>query len=99
MIARWSSSRSSGLERAQEENWTPTFASFSTDAYSLPLGVQVTVVGSDDDFLLALRERMRSDAELLRRYDEVKVAAASRGADSYREAKAAFFQLLLAEPR
>ena len=42
---------------------------------------------------------MRSEPELLRRYDEVKVAAASRGADSYREAKAAFFQLLLAEPR
>ena len=87
------------LERAQQENWTPTFASFSTDAYSLPLGVQVTVVGSDDDFLLALRERMRSEPELLRRYDEVKTAAASRGVDRYREAKAAFFEVLLAEPR
>ncbi|MEP6978250.1 MAG: hypothetical protein ABI948_09385, partial [Thermoleophilia bacterium] len=24
---------------AQHENWTPTFASFSTDQYALPLGI------------------------------------------------------------
>ncbi len=35
------------LEVAQRENWTPTFASFSAPGYSLPLGVQVTVIGSE----------------------------------------------------
>src|SRR5262245_49118787 len=49
------------LAVAQPENWTPTFASFAADAYQLPLGVQVTVVGSDSDFLLALRDRLRAD--------------------------------------
>ena len=62
------------LAIAQPEHWTPTFASFSTPVYALPLGVQVTVAGSSEDFLLALRDRLRDDPDLLQRYDEAKVA-------------------------
>jgi GrpB-like predicted nucleotidyltransferase (UPF0157 family) len=78
---------------AQPDNWTRAFASFSTDRYALPLGIQVTVIGSENDHLLALRDRMRADPELLRRYDECKAAAA--GKDGYWEAKNAFLQSLL----
>ena len=60
----------------------------------MPLGVQVTVIGSADDFLLGLRDRLRADPELLRRYDEVKAAAAAGGADAYWEAKDRFLQEL-----
>ncbi|HZQ80638.1 MAG TPA: GrpB family protein [Gaiellaceae bacterium] len=83
------------LEEAQRENWTPSFASFSTGAYELPLGIQVTVIGSPDDFLLALRDRMRADAALLQRYDECKLAAAAAGADAYWAAKNELLQGLL----
>lgn len=83
------------LQVAQRENWTPAFASFSTDAYPLLLGVQVTIIGSPDDFLLALRDRMRSDPSLLQRYDEAKVGAAWSGADAYWSAKNAFLRELL----
>ncbi len=83
------------LAVAQPENWTAAFASFSTNAYALPLGVQVTVIGSSDDFLLALRDRMRADASLLRRYDDMKVAAASGGADAYWKAKDALLREVL----
>src|SRR4051812_1670261 len=94
----WSWMRSvNGLRVAQPANWTPTFASFSTDAYPLPLGVQVTVIGSRDDFLLALRDRLRADALLLRRYDEIKVATASAGADAYWKAKDALLRELLTD--
>jgi GrpB-like predicted nucleotidyltransferase (UPF0157 family) len=79
---------------AQPENWTPTFASFSADGYALPLGIQLTAIGSSDDFLLALRDRMRADRELLRRYDELKVASAVLGAQAYWEAKDRFLQAL-----
>jgi GrpB-like predicted nucleotidyltransferase (UPF0157 family) len=79
---------------AQPENWTPSFASFSAGGYALPLGIQVTAIGSPDDFLLALRDRMRADPELLRRYDEVKVASAAGGAQAYWEAKDRFLQAL-----
>jgi GrpB-like predicted nucleotidyltransferase (UPF0157 family) len=80
-------SLSARLAIAQPENWTPTFASFSADGYPLPLGVQVTVIGSADDFLLALRDRMRADPDLLQRYDDAKVGSAAAGAEAYWQAK------------
>jgi GrpB-like predicted nucleotidyltransferase (UPF0157 family) len=82
------------LAIAQPENWTPTFASFSAPGYELPLGVQVTVIGSAGDFLLELRDRLRADPELLRRYDELKARAAPGGADAYWQAKDRFLQEL-----
>lgn len=83
------------LPAAQPENWTPTFASFASPRYALPLGVQVTVVGSADDFLLALRDLLRSDSDLLRRYDELKVVSAGGGADAYWHAKDEFLRRLI----
>jgi GrpB-like predicted nucleotidyltransferase (UPF0157 family) len=85
----------SELKVAQQQNWTPTFASFSVPGSSLPLGVQVTVIGSPNDFLVALRDRLRADPALLRRYDDVKAAAAAGGADAYWEAKDRFLRELL----
>jgi GrpB-like predicted nucleotidyltransferase (UPF0157 family) len=87
---------SARLTIAQPENWTPTFASFSAAGYPLPLGVQVTVVGSEDDFLLSLRDRMRADPDLLRRYDEAKVVSAAGGAEAYWQAKDRILRELLA---
>lgn len=84
---------------AQPDNWTAAFASFSTDRYPLPLGVQVTVIGSADDFLLSLRDRMRADPELLRKYDDHKVRAAPRGHSAYWEAKNDLLQEILATGR
>jgi GrpB-like predicted nucleotidyltransferase (UPF0157 family) len=83
------------LPAAQPENWTPSFASFASTAYALPLGVQVTAIGSPDDFLLALRDLLRSDPELLRRYDELKVGFARGGADAYWRAKDEFLRRLI----
>jgi GrpB-like predicted nucleotidyltransferase (UPF0157 family) len=85
------------LAEAQRENWTPTFASFSSTAYALPLGIQVTVIGSPDDFLLMLRDRLRTEPGLLRRYDEAKVAAAPGGREAYWSAKDALLRELLPE--
>jgi GrpB-like predicted nucleotidyltransferase (UPF0157 family) len=87
---------SARLAIAQPENWTATFASFSADGYALPLGVQVTVIGSSDDFLLALRDRLLRDPELLRRYDEAKRASAGAGPAAYWRAKDDFFRRLRA---
>jgi GrpB-like predicted nucleotidyltransferase (UPF0157 family) len=84
---------------AQPENWTAGFASFSCEDYALPLGIQVTRIGSPDDFLLALNERLQRNPELAHRYDEVKFRAAPRGRTAYWEAKNAFLQELLAGDR
>jgi GrpB-like predicted nucleotidyltransferase (UPF0157 family) len=80
---------------AQPENWTDTFASFACDGYELPLGIQLTQVDSESDFLLALRDRLRSDAALLRRYDDCKLRAAPHGAEEYWRAKDAFLESVL----
>lgn len=80
---------------AQAENWTTTFASFACDGYELPLGVQLTQIDSASDFLLSLRDRMRSDHDLLLQYDACKLRAASSGADEYWRAKDAFLSAVL----
>jgi GrpB-like predicted nucleotidyltransferase (UPF0157 family) len=85
------------LQVAQRENWSESFASFSADRYELPLGVQVTIIGSRGDFLLTLRDRMRADPSLLRRYDEIKLAAAAEGADEYWKAKDRLLREILAD--
>src|SRR5262249_28551020 len=66
---------------AQPHNWTESFASFSDTSRALPVGLQVTVLGSRDDFLVPLRDLMRRDAALRERYDRVKRDAAHLGAD------------------
>jgi GrpB-like predicted nucleotidyltransferase (UPF0157 family) len=83
------------LEPAQMENWSTSFASFVAESYELPLGVQVTSIGSKDDFLLKLRDRMCADPSFLRRYDDIKVAAASQGAEEYWKAKDALLREIL----
>jgi GrpB-like predicted nucleotidyltransferase (UPF0157 family) len=80
---------------AQPENWTETFASFACEGYELPLGIQITQVHSENDFLLALRDRMRSDDALLRRYDDCKLSAATEGADAYWRAKDSFLRAVI----
>lgn len=80
-------------EVAQPQNWTSTFASFATGE----LGVQVTAIGSPDDYLLYLRDLLAADPELRERYDAVKAEAAAGGPDAYWRAKDAFLRALLAE--
>jgi GrpB-like predicted nucleotidyltransferase (UPF0157 family)/GNAT superfamily N-acetyltransferase len=77
---------------AQPQNWSGTYASFSDTRRGLPLGIQVTVAGSDDDFLVELRDRMREDPDLRRRYDAVKRANAPAGHDAYWQAKNDFLR-------
>jgi GrpB-like predicted nucleotidyltransferase (UPF0157 family) len=85
---------SARFDVAQPQNWTGTYASFSDTRRGLPLGIQVTVVGSDDDFLVELRDRMREDPDLRRRYDAVKRANAPAGREAYWQAKDDFLRRL-----
>lgn len=79
----------------QPDNWTATYASFKDETpAALPVGVQLTVRGSQDDHFVATRDLLRSDTELLSEYNALK---SSHGSDSetYRAAKAAFFENLV----
>ncbi len=72
---------------AQPDNWSETFASFADPARALPVGLQVTVIGSHDDFLVPLRDLMRTDADLRHEYERCKRDAAGLGPDGYWAAK------------
>jgi GrpB-like predicted nucleotidyltransferase (UPF0157 family)/GNAT superfamily N-acetyltransferase len=81
---------STRFDIAQSQNWTATYASFSGTRRGVPLGIQVTVVGSDDDFLVDLRDLMRNDPALREQYDAIKRDNAPRGRDAYWRAKSEF---------
>jgi GrpB-like predicted nucleotidyltransferase (UPF0157 family) len=82
---------------AQPQNWTESFASFSDTSRPLPVGLQVTVLGSPEDFLVPLRDLMRREAELRREYDRVKRDAAPLGPDGYWAAKDALLTEIRAQ--
>lgn len=84
---------------AQPQNWTATYASFVDESKALPLGIQVTVIGSSDDFLVGLRDLMASTSELRGHYDDVKRKAATLGRDRYWRAKDAFLHDVVARIR
>jgi GrpB-like predicted nucleotidyltransferase (UPF0157 family) len=80
---------------AQPHNWTATYASFSDDRRALPVGIQVTIRGSDADFLVELQDLLRNDSNLRAEYNRIKREHAVAGADVYRRAKNNFLQPLL----
>ncbi len=81
----------------QPENWTATFASFGDDCgYELPLGIQVAVKNSEDDFLLFLRDQLISNPELVAECNYLKRTYAPKGRQEYWKAKDEFFQKILA---
>jgi GrpB-like predicted nucleotidyltransferase (UPF0157 family) len=82
---------------AQPDYWTATYASFSDTSRALPVGLQVSVIGSCDDFLVALRDLMRADSELRHAYDQVKRDAAPLGPDGYWRAKNDFLEPIVAQ--
>jgi GrpB-like predicted nucleotidyltransferase (UPF0157 family) len=87
------------LQVAQPGNWTSTFASFSDPTAPLPLGVQVSIRGSEDDFLVTLRDRMAKDDRLRSEYNRCKETAASGTREDYWQAKNKFLQSVLDDLR
>jgi GrpB-like predicted nucleotidyltransferase (UPF0157 family)/N-acetylglutamate synthase-like GNAT family acetyltransferase len=85
---------SASFEAAQPQNWTATFASYADDRCGLPVGIQVTARGSDEDFLVAARDRLRADPALRHRYDELKQTTAPAGRAAYWQAKNDFLREL-----
>jgi len=78
----------------QRENWTPTFASFKAEPDpQVPLGVQLVAAGSTDDrAFMEWRERLSTDPDLLRRYNDLKLAHADDDPEDYVDAKAKFIE-------
>ena len=77
----------------QPENWTDTYASFKDDdSYALPLGIQVTVIDSSEDYFVKHRQALLSDPDLIERFNEVKVKFEGKNMGDYRNAKSRFLE-------
>jgi GrpB-like predicted nucleotidyltransferase (UPF0157 family) len=66
------------------------FAAFLDHSTEPDLGVQLVVRDGEADTFLVWRERLESDPELRRQYDDLKRRFEGKSMDEYREAKAQF---------
>jgi GrpB-like predicted nucleotidyltransferase (UPF0157 family) len=81
----------------QPTNWTSSFASFGDDiSYELPLGIQVVVKNSTDDFFLFLHDYLMSNPDAFKEYNCLKVTHAGEGPEGYWRAKDKFLSKVLA---
>ena len=82
------------LERAQPDNWTTEFASFTDPRGEIPVGVQVVRAGSEVDVRMRRQHRLLARPEVRAAYDRVKREAAPEGPEGYWRAKDAFWTWL-----
>ena len=73
---------------------TKTFLSFKDPHAKIPLGVQLTVIGSDADDFMILRDLLRSNPNYKKQYDVLKKQFNGKSMSEYRRAKSKFFDTL-----
>ncbi len=74
---------------------TKTYASFKDTDMKIPLGVQLTVIGSKEDNFTALRDILVSDEKHLQTYNALKKRYQGKSMREYRKAKGAFVERVL----
>ena len=74
---------------------TKTYASFKDADMEIPLGVQLTVIGSKEDNFTALRDILVSDEKHLQTYNALKKRYQGKSMREYRKAKGAFVERVL----
>lgn len=78
------------FERNRGSVRSDAFAAFMDDERIPPLGVQLVAKGSELDFFVRFRDRLREDANLLSSYNDLKRRYEGRDMEEYRSAKADF---------
>lgn len=77
---------------------TDRFRAFKDDSTVPPLGVQLTVIGSEYDFFWKFRDVLLRNDHYRKEYDELKKKYEGKAMDEYRKAKNDFFQRLMETP-
>ncbi|RWB98693.1 MULTISPECIES: GrpB family protein [unclassified Mesorhizobium] len=78
------------LERNSGSVRSDAFSAFMDDEQHPPLGVQLVAKGSELDFFVRFRDRLRESANLLSSYNDLKRRFEGRDMEEYRSAKADF---------
>jgi GrpB-like predicted nucleotidyltransferase (UPF0157 family)/GNAT superfamily N-acetyltransferase len=68
---------------------------FESDAYPLPVGLQLVVNRSEFECFLAFRNRINADGNLLSEYNRLKRQASDLSDDEYRRVKSQFIESVL----
>ncbi len=88
------------FEVNQPQNWSECFASFKDDdSFALPLGVQLTVINSDDDDFIVLRDFLTAHPELVLRVNKMKLRHDRGDVNLYRAEKSRLYDELKASAR
>lgn len=77
---------------------TDRFRAFKDDSTVPPLGVQLTVIGSEYDFFWKFRDVLLRNDRYREEYDDLKRKYEGKFMDEYRKAKDDFFQRLMETP-
>lgn len=74
---------------------TSTFAAFMDERTDPPLGIQLSIIGSEFDFFTRFRDRLRSDSALVDRYNDLKRNHEGANTETYLHAKSRFIDEVL----
>lgn len=82
----------------QPDNWTDNYASFKDDKKDTPVGIQLTIIGSDDDRQFQEQQQLlSSNQKVLERYNQMKLSFNGKDIKDYQTARAKFFEELKTE--
>jgi len=83
----------------QDDIWTEEFASFENYANpAIPIGIQLTVQGSNYDEFYKIRDLFINNPELLKRYNAIKKQCEGKSSIEYRKHKRQLFGVNGANP-
>jgi GrpB-like predicted nucleotidyltransferase (UPF0157 family) len=74
---------------------TKTYASFKDNKMKIPLGVQLTAIGSKEDNFTVLRDILVSNEKYLKAYNALKKRYQGKSMREYRKAKGRFVEKVL----
>jgi GrpB-like predicted nucleotidyltransferase (UPF0157 family) len=77
---------------------TDFFRAFQDDTLTPPLGVQLTVIGSEYDFFWKFRDAMLANPSYVEMYNQLKRHFHGKDMEAYRAAKHDFFRRLMETP-
>ncbi|MGE7948490.1 GrpB family protein [Lysinibacillus sp. NPDC093688] len=90
------------LSTVYESNYgcikTNEFRAFKDDANIPPLGIQLTVIGSEFDFFWKFRDVLLQNELFKIEYDNLKREFEGKDMEAYREAKNDFFSKIIQTP-
>lgn len=74
---------------------TSEFRAFEDSEAYPPLGIQLTVIGSEFDFFWKIRDILLQNPDLKKEYDDLKLKYEGSDMEVYRDAKEKFFEKIL----